>query len=109
MHQFEQELSERKDTLKYIGFDEERIFEKDNIVDAFDKQIAATRTEQTKLHSELEKEKAELNKLQTGKITELPSDIAEEFGKRDITVTYGMEWLRKSENGEDCRGNVSSQ
>ena len=97
LHQFEQELSERKDTLKYIGFDEERVFEKDNIVDAFDKKIAATRTEQTKMHLQLEKEKAELNKLQTGKITELPSDIAEEFGKRDITVTYGMEWLRKSE------------
>ena len=98
LHQFEQELSERKDTLKYIGFDEERLFEKDNIVYAFDKKIAATRTEQTKMHSQLEKEKTELNKLQTGKITELPSDIADEFGKRDITVTYGMEWLRKSEN-----------
>jgi hypothetical protein len=98
--QFEQELSERKDTLKYIGFSEEQLFEKDSIVDAFDKRITATRKEQTKLHSQLEKEKAERNKLQTGKIAELPGDIAAEFRKRDILVTYGMEWLRKSENAK---------
>ncbi len=100
LQQFEQELSERKDTLKYIGFGENRLFDKDSIVDAFDKRIAAMRIEQTKLHSELEKERLELNKLQTGKIAELPGDISAEFGKRDIPVTYGMEWLRKSENAK---------
>lgn len=100
LQQFEQELSERKDTLKYIGFDEGRIFEKDSIVEAFDKQIAAMRSDQSKLHSELEKERVELNKLQTGKIAELPGDISAEFGKRDIPVIYGMEWLRNSENAK---------
>lgn len=100
LQQFDQELSERKDTLKYIGFDEDGIFEKDRIVDAFDKRIAAMRTEQSKFHSQSEKERAELNKLQTGKIAELPGDISAEFGKRGIPVTYGMEWLRKSENAK---------
>lgn len=102
LEQFEREISERKDTLKYINFDEDRIFEKESIIDEFDKQIAVIRTEQTKVHSELEKERVERNKLQTGKITELPGDIAAEFGKRDILVTYGMEWLRKSENGKSA-------
>lgn len=100
LEQFEQELYERKDTLKYIGLDEDRVFEKDSIVDAFDKRIAAMRTDQAKLHSELERQRAEQNKLQTGKIAELPGDISAEFGKRDIPVIYGMEWLRKSENAK---------
>lgn len=98
LEQYEKQLEELRDILKYIDFSEERLFDKEEIISEFNRKTELIKDEQLKLNFSLQKEREELRKLQTGKIAELPPEIEAEFIKRDIHIVYGIEWLRKNSN-----------
>lgn len=98
------ELELRKEILKYIGFNEDMIFEREKILLAFDNKISLINDKQRKIKNILENIKEEIIKLETGKILELPKELEYELKKRDISIIYGMEWLKK--NGLSEKENI---
>lgn len=92
----EAELVKRKKIIKYINFEEERLFELEGIISAFDRKIDLLKEDEIKLQNILDNITNELIKLKTGKILELPRDIEEKLRQKDISIVYGMEWLKKN-------------
>lgn len=92
----EAELAKRKEIIKYIDFEEERLFESEGIISAFDRKIDLLKEDEIKLQKILDNITNELIKLKTGKILELPRDIEEKLRQKDISIAYGMEWLKKN-------------
>jgi len=93
---YDEEITVIKDILKYIEFPEEKVFDKEEIIEEFNKKIDIISDEALKLNLTLKREEEELSRLQSGKILELSADMAAEFQKRDIHVVYGMEWMKKN-------------
>lgn len=95
--QLKQELSERRDILKYLELHEQAIFDQAQMLAAADKKIG----EKEELIRQLTKETAALEKeyaaLTSGKILELPKELDQALEKLEIRIVFGMEWLKKNE------------
>lgn len=92
----EEEIKKRKDIVKFIDFEEDKIFNKEAIVNGFNRKIDLLKEEETRLKSQMEAITSQIVKLKTGKVLELPKGIEEKLRQRDIGITYGMEWLKKN-------------
>ncbi|NFO05072.1 hypothetical protein FDB23_13310 [Clostridium botulinum] len=91
------EIEKYKETIKYIEFTEDKIFNKEEIISAFDKKINLLKEEELNLVRRCDKLVAELEKLKGGKVLELSKELEEKFKNRDISIKYGMEWLRQND------------
>lgn len=93
---YEKELSERLVMMRYFGIDIKEQWNIDRILAAVDRKLAEC--EQTKRM--LEKEEDELQKefirLTQGKVLELSKETQELFGRLNINIVYGMDWLKKN-------------
>lgn len=98
------EIEKRKEIIKYIEFTEDKIFNKEEIISAFDKKINLLKEEELNLVIRCDKLDAELEKLKGGKVLELSKEIEETLKKRDISIRYGMEWLKQ--NGFSYEKNI---
>ena len=92
----EDEVEKRKGIIKYIDFEEEKVFDSENIINTFDRKIDLLKEDETKLKRIFDNITNELIKLKTGKVLELPKDIEEKLRQKDISIAYGMEWLKKN-------------
>ena len=93
---YEQELTQRRAILKYLGLEETVLFQEDKIFQAADhklKEIEAIRRSLEKEENELQKE---YQRLTEGKVLDLPLELLEEFESLGIHTIYGMEWLKKN-------------
>ncbi|HEY8889676.1 MAG TPA: hypothetical protein VIM70_05440 [Clostridium sp.] len=95
------EIEKRKNIIKYIDVDERRLFDKDYIINVFSTKIKILKEEENKFIVKLSKLKKEEKKLQTGRTIEIPKDIEEKLRQRDITLLYGMDWLKKNNYSEN--------
>ena len=91
---YEQELEERRATIKYIDLDQDQVFEEDKIKEVFDHKLEQLSLERRGLESELEKKEEEYQKLKTGKILEIPKALEDKLRSQDIHYVYGMDWLK---------------
>lgn len=92
----DEEIEKRKEIIKYIDFDESKVFEFDEIVNAFDRKINLLKDDEMKLTKSFDNISYELEKLKTGKVLDLPKEIEDKLKEKDISITYGMEWLKKN-------------
>jgi len=94
------EIEKRKNIIKYIDVDERRLFDKDYIINMFNTKIRILKEEENKFIVKLSKLQKEEKKLQTGRTLEIPKDMEEKLRQRDITLLYGMDWLKKNKYSE---------
>lgn len=92
----EEEIERRKEIIKFIDFEEDKVFDYENIINAFDRKIEMLKEDEAKLKKLLDNLNSELIKLKTGKVLELSKDIEEKLREKDISIIYGMEWLKKN-------------
>ncbi|WP_252229730.1 hypothetical protein [Clostridium sp. ZBS15] len=103
LEKFNQEIEKRIEVIKYIDFEEDKLFESDKLIEAFNRKINLIKDEEIKLRRKSDKVTSELEKLETGKILELPKEVEECLKKKDINIVYGMEWIKK--NGYSAKEN----
>lgn len=96
LKELDNEIEKRKEIIKYIEFTEDKIFNTEEIISTFDKKINLLKEEELKLVRICDKLNAELEKLKGGKVLELSKEIEDRLKKRDISINYGMEWLKQN-------------
>ncbi len=93
---YERELSERLVMMRYFGIDLKEQWNMDKILAAADRKL----TECEQMKRMLEKEEDALQKefvrLTQGKVLELPEETSALFGRLNINIVYGMDWLKKN-------------
>ncbi len=92
------------DVIKYIDFGEERVFDTEDILNAFYEKIDFLEKEKSKLIRQEEDILYEIDKLEGGRVLELPKEIKKKLEDKDIKIIYGMEWLKK--NGYSTEKNI---
>lgn len=95
------DLEVRKDLLKFINFSENKIFESQEIEKEFELKLAKIREDINLLKSEKISIEKEINKLNTGKVIEIPEEILNILKEKSIEIIYGLEWLKKNGNSEN--------
>lgn len=93
---YDRELSERLVMMRYFGIDQKEQWNMERILAAADRKLA----ECEQMKRMLEKEEDELQKeyvrLTQGKVLELPEETLALFGRLNINIVYGMDWLKKN-------------
>ncbi|MDE6619533.1 MAG: hypothetical protein K2K74_03405 [Lachnospiraceae bacterium] len=93
---YERELSERLVMMRYFGIDLKEQWNMDKILAAADRKL----TECEQMKRMLEKEEDALQKefvrLTQGKVLELSEETSALFGRLNINIVYGMDWLKKN-------------
>ena len=92
----EEEIEKRKEIIKFIDFGEEKVFENGGIISAFNRKLELIREDEAKLKRQFDNINNELLKLKTGKVLEIPKEVEVKLRQKDISITYGMEWLKKN-------------
>ncbi|GAA0178975.1 hypothetical protein SH2C18_19370 [Clostridium sediminicola] len=103
LDEFEKEIEKRIEEIKYIDFEEDKLFQSNEIIEAFLRKINFIKEDERKLRRIMDKQKEELEKLRSGRVLEIPKEIEEAFRKKDINIIYGMDWIKK--NGRDSKEN----
>ncbi|MFT5874574.1 MAG: hypothetical protein ACI8WT_003544 [Clostridium sp.] len=94
------EIENRKYIIKYINIDESKLFDKAYIINEFNTKIRILKEEENKLIIKLNKLQQEKKKLQTGRTLEISKVMEEKLRQRDITIIYGIDWLKKNNCSE---------
>ncbi|WP_143317720.1 hypothetical protein [Clostridium sp. HBUAS56017] len=98
---YEEDIIKRKDIVKYINLDENKIFDREEIVNGFNKKIEMQNIDLQELYKDKHNIEGEIYRLNTGKIDNLPKDFIDELKNREINIIYGMEYLKKNELSEE--------
>ncbi len=93
---YEQELTQRRAILKYLGLEETILFQEDKIFQAADHKLKEIETIRRSLEKEENELQKEYQRLTEGKVLDLPLELLEEFESLGIHTIYGMEWLKKN-------------
>ncbi|MBW9152247.1 hypothetical protein [Clostridium estertheticum] len=94
------EIETRKNIIRYIDVDDNRLFDKDYIINMFNSKIKLLKEEENRFIIKLNKLQEEEKKLRAGRTLEIPKDMEEKLRKRDINIIYGMDWLKKNNYSE---------
>ena len=106
---YEQELEERKDILKYLELPEEKLFAREEILHKAKIKMQELSSRRRTLEKKEDALQKEYKLLVSGRVMELPDNLKEEFEKLDVTVVYGMEWLKKNGFTEKKNKEIVSQ
>jgi len=101
--EFECELDERRNIVKYVNLTEDDIFDRVKITEACNRKLHEIGDAKRVLEREHDRLEKELNRLRQGTVMELPKDFKEFLEAAGIHYVYGMEWLRK--NGKTAAEN----
>lgn len=93
----EGELIIRRELMKYVNLEEDRLFDTEGIVACFNQQIEKLKDAKLKDEITYEKEIEAYKQLETGRLLSLPQEIEEKLDALGIHAAYGMEWLRKNQ------------
>lgn len=96
----EEELQKRREILKYVDLNQKDLFNNEKILRKFDDKITLLIDEQRLIKNNIDKEKSEIYKLETGKVMEISEELQNELIANDIRIVYGMEWLKKNMRSE---------
>ncbi|SFC50640.1 hypothetical protein [Clostridium uliginosum] len=103
LEKFNKEIETRTQVIKYIDFEEDKLFESSKIIEVFERKINLIKQDEIRLRRISDKTTSELEKLETGKVLELPKEVEECLKRKDINIVYGMEWIKK--NGYSVKEN----
>lgn len=106
---YEQELEERKDILKYLELPEEKLFAREEILHKAKIKMQELSSRRRTLEKKEDALQKEYKLLVSGRVMELPDNLKEEFEKLDVSVVYGMEWLKKNGFTEKKNKEIVSQ
>ena len=88
LEDLDNEIEKQKEIIKYIEFTEDKIFNKEEIISAFDKKINLLKEEELNLVRLCDKLSDELEKLKGGKVLELSKEIEGKLKNRDISIEW---------------------
>lgn len=97
----EEKINKRKDIIKLIDFSENKLFNTKEILEAFNKKIDELKIHEKSNSKKLEELNKTLERLESGKILELPTEIERAFNKKGINIVYGMQWLKNNGYSEE--------
>ena len=100
LSRMEQNISKRKDILKYIDSEEIYLFDEAYITSKLKNKISIFDSSIEKISLKKNKVEQELKKITSGEMIELSDDIKVIFKNKDIHVGYGMQWLKKNNLNE---------
>lgn len=103
LHTYDEEIEKRIEIIKYVDFDKNKVFKKEEIIEAFDRVIYQLRHDMDLEKKSLEQVKKEAEQLKTGRNIELPKNVEKKLRDKEINFIYGMEWLKK--NGKPLEQN----
>lgn len=92
----DQELSERHVIMRYFDMSPDEQWHMDKILAAADRRLAVCEQARRMLEKEEDALQKEYVRLTQGKVLELPGETLALFGRLNINVVYGMDWLRKN-------------
>jgi len=93
---YERELSERLVMMRYFDIDLKEQWNMDKILAAADRKLAECEQIKRMLEKEEDEQQKELTRLTQGKVLELPKETLALFGRLNINIVYGMDWLKKN-------------
>ncbi len=94
---FNDELNIRKDVVRYINFDENKIWYEEEIIREYNKKVSIINSELQELYKIKDNIQKEIDKFRNGRIVEIPKEFLESLKNNDIEIIYGMEWLKKNQ------------
>lgn len=97
---FEDRINIRKTLLQHINLSDESVFQTPYILELFQKKIMELEDDLKKFEREKDQLQQEYQKLETGKVIELPKEMEEFLDTQGIHFIYGMEWLKKNKKTE---------
>ncbi|MDE7324299.1 MAG: hypothetical protein K2N73_16620 [Lachnospiraceae bacterium] len=92
----ERALSERLVMMRYFDININEQWNMDRILAAADRKLAECEQAKRMLEKEEDALQKEYVRLTQGKVLELPKETLALFGRLNINVVYGMDWLRKN-------------
>ncbi|MDE6363519.1 MAG: hypothetical protein K2L86_04530 [Lachnospiraceae bacterium] len=99
----EKELAERLVMMRYFDTPSSEQWNLDRILAAADRKLAVCEQAKRMLEKEEDALQKEYVRLTQGKVLELPKEMLALFGRLNINIVYGMDWLRK--NGYSAQRN----
>lgn len=94
--EIETKINERKQIIKIIDFSENKLFNIEGILEAFQRNIKELKIDERKNSKKLEELNKELEKLESGKVLEVPIEIEGALYRKGINILYGMQWLKNN-------------
>jgi len=94
---FEQELQERSVILRYLGMEQEELFDTDRILAAAQRRLLDIDLARQGLEKEADMLEKEYRKMAQGQVLELSEEFRGMLEEAGIQFVYGMEWLRKNQ------------
>lgn len=94
--EIETKINERKQIIKIIDFSENKLFNIEEILEAFQRNIKELKIDERKNSKKLEELNKELEKLESGKVLEVPIEIEGALYRKGINILYGMQWLKNN-------------
>ncbi len=98
--QYEQELQQRRNLIRYFDLDESDLFNMDKILGAASKKLAEIEMAKRRLEKEEDQLQKEYQRLTQGRILELPEEFEQLLEENGISYVYGMEWLKRNQYTE---------
>lgn len=103
---FDSKLEERLKILPAIDFSDDRKFDNEAIIKAFNQKINENRIKKESELKELTDLESKYNKLTAGEMVYISSEMAERFIDLDISVEQGYAWLQNTMMDDDQKANL---
>lgn len=100
---YEEQLKQRKNILRYLDLPEQDLFEQSKILVACYRKLEELGAERRRLEQEEDALQKEYVKLTQGKVLELTPEFEEMLKTLGLNYLYGMEWLQR--NGRTAKEN----
>lgn len=101
INEFNKDIANRKDIIKYVNLDESKLFDNEEIISEFNKRIYSSNLEYEELCRKKDSIIKDINKLKTGKVIEIPKEFLEFLENNDIEIIYGIDWLKKNQYSKE--------
>lgn len=96
LQDFEEQISLRRDILKYANLPETSLYDREGILRALEEKRAMLEDAVRTLTLSASSIDNELDSLKTGRTVKLSDALTQEFDRADIPVVYGLQWLQKN-------------
>ena len=98
---YEEELAQRRVTLRCFGMGEEDLFDTEKILATVQRRLQETDLARQGLEKEADALEKEYRKMAQGEVLELSEEFRGLLEEAGIRYVYGMEWLKKNQFSED--------
>lgn len=101
---YDKELDVRRNMLKYVELNEDKLFDRELIRNKLDEKLEELDVSLSGLKTQAAKEKKEYEAISQGRIYELPDNMKTAMDTLGIAQIHGLNWLRK--NGKSAEENI---